>query len=95
MLTKSAERINCMLIIFNNKVSSKSSNTRGLFVSYSGYTTEAINTLSNGTTVNIILMTVQELAISFERNMPLKDVLWAKARALDEEGNYYKNIMGL
>ena len=81
------------LVVFNNKVSSKSSNTRGLFVSYSDYTKEAINTLSSGTTVNIILMTVQELAISLERKIHLKDVLWAKARALDEEGKFYKSII--
>jgi len=83
------------LVLFNNKVSSKSSNTRGLFVSYSDYTTEAINTLSSGRIVNIILMTVQELAISLERKMLLTDVLWNKARALDEEGKYYKSIMEL
>ena len=83
------------LVVFNNKVSSKSSNTRGLFVSYSDYTTEAINTLSSGIIVNIILMTVQELAISLERNIPLTDILWKKARALDEEGKYYKHIMEL
>jgi len=83
------------LVIFNNKVSSKSSNTRGLFVSYSNYSDEAISTLSQGMTVNIILMTVQELAISIERNLLLRDVLWKKARALDEEGRFFKSIMEL
>jgi len=83
------------LVSFNSKVQSKSSNTRGLYISYSNYTTEAINTLSNGRIVNIILMTVQELAISFERNIMLSDILWKKARALDDEGKFYKSIMEL
>ncbi|MDR1759667.1 MAG: restriction endonuclease [Fibrobacter sp.] len=83
------------LIIFNNKVTSKSGFTRGLFISYSGYTEGAINTLSNGTVVNIILMTVQELAVSLERNISLNDLLWEKVRALAEEGRYYKDIMKL
>jgi hypothetical protein len=80
------------LVVFNNKVSSKSGFTRGLFISYSGYTEEALNTLSNGITVNIILMTVQELYMSLESKMQLDEILWKKARALAEEGKYYKNV---
>lgn len=80
------------LVVFNNKVSSKSGFTRGLFISYAGYTPEALNTLSNGTTVNIILFTVQELAICLQRNQPLEDVLWKKVRALAEEGDFNKSV---
>lgn len=78
------------LVVFNNKVSSKSGFTRGLFISFAGYSEEALNTLSNGTTVNIILMTVQELAICLQHNQTLEEVLWKKVRALAEEGNYNK-----
>jgi len=88
-----SEQINkANLVVFNNKVSSKSGFTRGLFISYSGYTEEALNTLSNGITVNIILMTVQELYMSLESKMQLDEILWKKARALAEEGKYYKNV---
>lgn len=80
------------LVVFNNKVSSKSGFTRGLFISFAGYSTEALNTLSNGTTVNIILMTVQELAICLQRNQPLEEVLWKKVRALAEEGDFNKSV---
>lgn len=80
------------LVVFNNKVSSKSGFTRGLFISFSGYTDGALNTLANGTTVNIILMTVQEIAISLQRNQPLAVLLWKKVRALAEEGNFYKSL---
>jgi len=80
------------LVIFKDKVSTKSPFTRGLFISYSGYTDEALHTFSKGTQINIILMTVQELAISMERRMPLVEAIWKKFRALAEEGNFNKTV---
>lgn len=63
------------LVIFNKKISSKSGFTRGLFISFSGYTSEAVQTFANGGTVNIILMTVQELVILLQRKLDFKDIL--------------------
>lgn len=83
------------LVIFNEKVTSKSGFTRGLFISYSGYSNEAIETFANGRTVNIILMTVQELAILLQRKLDFKDIIWRKVRFLAEEGNCLKNIIEL
>lgn len=80
------------LVVFNEKVSSKSGFTRGLYISFSGYSDEALQTFSNGRTVNIVLMTVQELAITLSRKMDLAEVLSYKVRALAEEGNYNKSI---
>lgn len=80
------------LVIFNEKVSSKSGFTRGLFISYSGYSEEALNTFASGRTVNVVLMTVQELAIALSHKKDFKDFLWAKVRALAEEGNFNKSI---
>lgn len=80
------------LVVFNEKVSSKSGFTRGLFISFSGYSDEALQTFSNGRTINIILMTVQELALTLARKMDLVEVLSYKVRILAEEGNYNKSI---
>jgi hypothetical protein len=80
------------LVIFKEKVSTKATFTRGLFISYSGYTDEALNSLPKGTQISIVLMTVQELAISMERNIPLGEVIWEKVRALAEEGNFNKTV---
>ena len=44
------------LVIFNEKVSSKSGFTRGLFISFSGFSDEALATFANGRTINIVLM---------------------------------------
>ena len=83
------------LVIFNEKVSSKSGFTRGLFISFSGYTSESIQTFASGRSVNIILMTVQELAILLQRKQDFKDIIWRKVRALAEEGNFFKNVIEL
>lgn len=80
------------LVVFNEKVSSKSAYTRGLFISYSGYTEEALQTFAIGRTVRIILLSVDELAIAFERNMKIKDLISTKMRFLAEEGDFYKHI---
>lgn len=81
------------LVIFNEKVSSKSGFTRGLYISFSGYSDEALATFANGRTVYIVLMTVQELAVALTRKLDLTDVLKHKVRALAEEGKYNKSIL--
>lgn len=83
------------LVIFNEKVSSKSDFTRGLFISFSGFSDEALSTFATGRHVRIILMTVQELAIALERQLDFTKVLSAKVRALAEEGNFNKSILSL
>lgn len=83
------------LIVFNDKVSSKSGFTRGLFISFSGFSDEALATFACGRTVNIILMTVQDLAIVLEKKLDLTKVLSAKVRALAEEGDFNKSILSL
>lgn len=83
------------LVVFNNKVKSKSNFTRGLFISYSGFTQEALKTFAIGTTVSIFLMTVQELAICLERHSPLPEILWEKARILAEEGDFDRSVCEL
>lgn len=83
------------LVIFNEKVSSKSGFTRGLFISFSGFSDEALATFATGRTVNIILMTVQELAVSLNHKLDLTKVLSAKVRALAEEGDFNKLIFNI
>ncbi|HFD2043593.1 TPA: hypothetical protein ACF2DM_000401 [Clostridium perfringens] len=80
------------LVIFNEKVSSKSGFTRGLYISFSGYTNEGVKTFSNGRKVNIVLMTVQELFIILERHIDINEAIWNKVRALAEEGECFKQL---
>lgn len=80
------------LVKFNEKVLSKSSFTRGFFISFSGFTDEALATFNTGRSVSIILMTVQELAIMLEREISFKKMLNLKVRALAEKGEFYKPL---
>lgn len=80
------------LVVFNEKVSSKSGFTRGLFISFAGYSSDAVETFCNGREVKIVLMTVQELAVALTREMDISTVIWNKVRALAEEGNYNKLV---
>jgi hypothetical protein len=81
------------LVVFNEKVGSKSPFTRGLFISFSEYSKEAISSFAIGREVKIILMTVQELAISLSKKYSLDAVLWNKVRALAEQGDFNKSVM--
>lgn len=81
------------LVIFNEKVSSKSGYTRGVFISYSGFTDTAIQTFNSGRIVRIVLITVQELVVAIERKIRFEKVLIYKIRGLAEEGNCFKNSM--
>lgn len=83
------------LVIFSDKVSSKSGFTRGLFISFSGFSDEALATFANGRTVNIVLMTVQELAVTLSNKYNFAKILFAKVRALAEEGDFNKSIFSL
>lgn len=83
------------LVIFNEKVASKSSFTRGLYISYSGYTDDALKTFAVGRTVHIVLMTVQDLAVLLTEKKDFIKLLWSKVRALAEEGAFFKNIYDL
>jgi hypothetical protein len=65
----------------------------GLFISFSNYSEEALASFATGRTVNIILMTVQELAIVLSKKMNLETVLWNKVRALAERGEFCKSVM--
>ena len=80
------------LVNFNEKVSSKSSFTRGLFISYSGFSNEAIQTFAMGRKVSIILMTVNELYNAIYNKKNLQEVLSTKVRALAEEGNFFYEV---
>lgn len=79
------------LVVFNQKVATKSAFTRGVFISYAGYEENAVATLPNGTQIGIVLITVQELAIALQKKDNITNLLWTKIRALAEEGNCNAN----
>lgn len=82
------------LILFSNKIETKSPFAKGLFISYSPIEEKAIEYYANRS-ARITILTVAELFIMCEHNYPLPTVLQKKFRALDETGCIFKHIMQL
>ena len=82
------------LILFENKVTRKSSFARGLFVSLSDFDENVINYFKDRSS-RIIAFSVPELYLMCSKEMDLKEVLARKFRYLDEYGLIYKHITQL
>lgn len=82
------------LILFSNKIVSKSPFSKGLFVTYSSVDTKAIEYFT-GKSARIVILTVEELFLLCQNKLSLLKVLQAKFRALDEHGVIYRHIMNL
>lgn len=77
------------LLIFNEKVSGKATWTRGLFVSISGFTTEAIRAFSSGRPTSIIAMDGEDLEFILRRKVTLPEAITLKSRYAAESNNFY------
>ena len=82
------------LVLFQNKIASKSHFPKGLFITYSPVDEKAI-TYFTDKGARIVVFTVEELFIMCQNKYPLPIVLQGKFRALDERGVIYKHIMTL
>lgn len=69
---------------FQNKVARKSQWTRGLFVSYAGFSPEGLVAFSKGQATRILGMTGQDLYHLIFGDLQLREVLRRKRRAADE-----------
>lgn len=80
------------LILFSNKIQSKSHFPKGLFITYSPVDAKAIEYFTDRS-ARIVVLTVEELFIMCQNKYPLPKVLQRKFRILDEQGIIYKHIM--
>lgn len=74
------------LLVFRGKVESRSNITRGVFISLSRCTTDALDAISRGKQPNFFVIDGYELTLVLERRIDLKAMLRAKLRRLAEEG---------
>jgi hypothetical protein len=74
------------LLIFRGKIEGKSSFTRGVFVSVSGFTNECIQSISTHKQPTFFLIDGYDLATVLEGQVTLTDLLRAKRNRLAEEG---------
>ena len=80
------------LLLFTQKIESKSHFPKGLFITYSPVDDRAIEYFTDRS-ARIVVMTVQELFLMCQNKYPFPKVLQAKFRALDERGIIFKHIM--
>lgn len=83
------------LLVFREKVESKSTWSRGLFISESGYTKDGLNAFSKGRSTNIIGMTGQDIYFILDGKIPLIDVINRKSRHAAETGEFYISVFQL
>lgn len=83
------------LLVFHGKVDSKARWSRGLFISYSGFTEDGLTAFSKGRSTNIIGMDSQDIYFILNGEMPLAEVITLKARRAAETGEFYVPVYRL
>ncbi len=80
------------LILFENKIKSKSHYVKGLFITYSNISAKALEYFKDSGS-RLVVLTVEEIFIMCQNKTSLITVLQEKYRELDERGLIFKHIM--
>jgi len=83
------------LLVLRGKIEGKATWSRGVFISYSGYTEEALIAFSKGKSTNMIGLSGQDLYLILERKLDFKDILYRKVRNSAETGEFYTPVLKL
>ena len=83
------------LLIFRGKVEGKASWSRGLFVSYSGFTQEGLVAFARGKSTNMVGMDGQDLFYILNGEITLVDAIEKKVRRAAETGDFFISIFSL
>jgi hypothetical protein len=86
---------NADLLIFRGKVEGKASWSRGLFISYNGFSKDGLEAFSKVGATNIICMDGQDLYFILEGKISLNEAIELKARRAAETGEAFINIYSL
>lgn len=86
---------NADLLVLNGKVGGKATWSRGIFISYSGFTPEGLEAFSKGRPTNLIAATGQDLYFILEGGMPLDQMIRLKSRLAAEEGRVFVSVQEL
>lgn len=83
------------LLVFDGKVGGKAAWTRGLFVSYAGFTAEGLDAFVRGRQTRIICMDSVDIFHMLRGALDLRDVLRAKARRAAETNQAFVPVTDL
>lgn len=74
---------------FKGKVDGKLQGTLGVFISMSGYSTDAVDALTLGKSLNIILFGKEDIEAAILKKLSFRNILKSKLRKAAEEGVVY------
>jgi hypothetical protein len=83
------------LLQFDAKVGGKAKWSRGLYVSYSGFTPTALETFAKGRRTNIVCMDGLDLHFIVTKNLSMSQVMKLKSRAAAESNRAYASVREL
>lgn len=83
------------LLVFYGKLSGKAQWTRGLFISYTGFSQEGLTAFARGKPTNIVGFSGQDLHFVMEGKVTFKKALSLKIRRSAETGDFYTPILNL
>jgi hypothetical protein len=83
------------LLVFRGKVEGKSTWARGLFISYSGFSPDALSAFARGKATNLIGMTGQDLSFVLDGDLSLDEAIRMKARRAAETGEFFVSVFDL
>lgn len=86
---------NTELLALHGKVGGKATWSRGIFISYSGFSREGLEAFSKGRPTNLIAVTGQDLYFVLGGGMPLDKMMRLKTRFAAEEGRTYLPVQDL
>jgi hypothetical protein len=83
------------LLVFQGKVESKSTWSRGLFISYGDFSPDGLTAFARGRATNMIGMSGQDLYFILSGKALLTDVIEQKARRAAETGEFFVPVLEL
>ncbi len=83
------------LLVFHGKIGGKSTWSRGLFISYNGFSEDGLVAFSKGRQMNMIGMTSADLFHVLNGEMSLPEAINLKARRAAETGEFFVSVYDL
>ncbi|WP_433862841.1 restriction endonuclease [Sphingobacterium thalpophilum] len=83
------------LLVFSGKVGGKSTWSRGLFISYTGFSEDGLEAFARGKQANIIGMDGQDLFFILDGKMKLDEAINLKARRAAERNDFFASVYKL
>ncbi len=80
------------LLVFHGKVDGKAKWSRGLFISYNGFTQGGLEAFSKGRSTSILGMTGQDIFFILDGTMTLIEAIDKKARRAAETGEFFVSV---